>query len=124
EQVVEEKPIVSEPVQPTVQVREPVARREEAAQVVTHEGHPKILKNKEAYAPFVFFAGSLDGKVDSQVADEVKLAAEYGVRLFMLGFDLVNDPAKVDSTAKSIIEQVEAVAKVAPDAQVLLRLNF
>ncbi len=104
-------------------VREPIARREEAAQVVLHEGHPKIIKNKLVYAPFIFFAGEVAGKSEDRVKDQFKLASEHGVGLYMLKMDLeVNPEAKIDS--KSIVTQIQKLVEIDGEAQFIIRINF
>lgn len=112
------------PPEPEVVVREPIARREEAAQVVFHEGHPKIIKNKVAYAPFVFFVGTPEGRNESQVVDEIKLAAEHGVHMFMVAYDFVTDPDLTRDHIVALEGQIERIVNAAPEAQVILRLNF
>lgn len=120
EEVVAKK---AEPV-PEVPVREPIARREEAAQVVVHEDHPKIIKDKVAYAPFVFYAGALEGKGESLVAEEIKLSAEHGIHLFMFNFDMETGDEQVQSLTDSILKQAKKCLELAPEAQILVRLNF
>lgn len=113
-------PISVEPPRP---VRNPIPRSEDAAQVVFHEGHCKIIKDKVVFAPFMFFAGPLEGKSESRVSEQIKLAAEHGVTLFMLKFNL-EVGSSGSTTLKSILDQVSKLKSFAPDAQVVLRLNF
>lgn len=111
------------PILPTPIVREPIDRREEAAQVIMHEGHPKIIKDKLVYAPFFFYSGKLEGRTEARVSEQIKLAVENNIGVYMLQHNLlVNNNHSVES--KSIIDQIIKLIAIAPDAQIIIRIHF
>lgn len=118
-QIIEEPaPLIVEPVRP------PIERREGAAQVALHHGHPTIVKDNRAFAPIMFFADAKTAEQRATVLDELKEAADQGLEIFSFRLEVMVGVAHAESAASYAVQLARDAATVAPEIQLVPRISF
>lgn len=119
----EPEPAPEPPKTPQPVRREPVPRKEEAAQVAIVDGHPVLLHKKKVLAPFALYANASNGN-SSAVLEEVKLAGDRGLHLFSFTVNLDVDPEEASTAVHLANQTLAAAAKANPDLKAILRVAF
>lgn len=112
------------PKAPTIIVREPISRREEAPQVILQNGQPVLVYNKKILSPIIFHADYSDHSRRSLVMEEVRAASDNGITLFSVLTTLRVNQEEVGTTLYQVENAVSDIASAAPDAKVILRLSI
>lgn len=115
---------VPEPPKAEIPQFEPISIPETAAQVVTKDGQPILVRQHRVYAPLCFYGHASSPQAMSTVLEQVKMAAEEGIHLFSTDVELVVDPTKVKEAVSRAVQLVGQFVQVDPAAQVILRTRF
>lgn len=118
EPVVEPEPELKE------EPRVPIERREEAAQVAFHKGHPTIIKNKVAYSPIIFHADATTKDQRATVMEELKEAADQGVRIFSFRLIITADRETIPLVLQFAEGVISAAVAINPEIQIIPRVSF
>ncbi len=97
---------------------------EDAPQVIKHDGKLKLIRNKTVYPPLFFFSSVPDENKLQNVLNEIKLATENGVNLFMFLITLEVNTAYVERSSKLSSFLLEKTLEINKKAQVVFRTIF
>lgn len=114
---------------PAPQSKPPATRKlvpipPDAPQVVTRDGIPVLTRGGRIFPPLFFFGSSPDEKRAATVVEEMRMAAENGVKLYAHLVELEVDPASVKDAVSFAGYLLKKTLDVCPDAQVLFRVVF
>jgi len=120
-EVVAEKQSAPEPAQPAL---EAVPIPDDAPRIVEVHGQPVIYREGRIIPPQFFFGASLDGKRATNVLDEIRLATESGIDLFIHLVDLTVDLDSVDEAVSFAGYLLKKTVEINPNALVAFRMVF
>ncbi|MCE9558285.1 MAG: hypothetical protein K8R88_04980, partial [Armatimonadetes bacterium] len=116
------EPVVVAPPAPTVRALIPIP--EDAPQIIKKDGHLILVRNKTAIPPIFFFGTSPDENRLNTVLEEIKHAAENGVRVFTHLVELDVEKERVKDAVSYAAFMLKKTLEIAPDAQLLFRVVF
>jgi hypothetical protein len=97
---------------------------EEAPQVVMRGGLPTLVRNKRVYPPIAVYGNTRDGQRMQNVLEEMQMAGQAGVHLFVHQLALVIDPKQVREAISRAEELLEQSVKQDFDGQIIFRVTF
>ncbi|MBS1711980.1 MAG: beta-galactosidase [Armatimonadetes bacterium] len=114
----EPEPVAAEP------VRLPIERKEGAAQVALHRGHPTIIRQQRAFAPIMFYADAQSSEQRGIVLEELKEAADQGLEIFSFRLALTVGVANAPAAVDFAVQLARDATSVAPGIQLVPRISF
>ncbi len=120
-----EEPVVPKrPTRPKVEPKALIPIPNDAPQIVLRDGIPTLVRNGRVYPPIAFFGNCSDERRSETVFEEIRLAAEADVHLHSLLVELEVNPNAVNDATSFAAFVIARVAKIDPEAQILLRVVF
>ncbi|MCG9894466.1 MAG: hypothetical protein MH204_03185, partial [Fimbriimonadaceae bacterium] len=109
-----------EPVKAETPVRTRISIPLDAAQVVSYEGLPTLIRDRAVLEPLAFYTGEAASRASQE---ELALAGEHGCHLHFTSVKLVpgEEPG---AQAKAMSAAVKEIVRVDAEAQVVLRVEF
>ncbi len=104
--------------------REPVPMPPNAAQVISRNGLPVLVKGHNVLPPLFFFASADDETRLATVLEEAKMAADAGIHLFSFLVELEIEPRSVSDAVAFAGYMIKKISEVDPEAQFVLRTVF
>lgn len=110
---------------PAVQpIRERIPTPQDAPQVVMRDGVPTLVREHRVFPPISFFASAPEEENAQLVFEEIKLASERGVHLFVHLIELQVSPGAVDDAVALAGYLLKKTIDIDPEAQVMFRVVF
>lgn len=97
---------------------------DEAPQVVMRDGLPTLVRNKRVYPPIAVYGNTRDGQRMQNVLEEMQMAGQAGVHLFVHQLALMVDPKQVREAISRAEELLEQSVKQDYDGQIIFRVTF
>lgn len=125
EQTAPEPVVVAEPEPVKVETREIVRVPADAPQVTVRDGVPTLVRDGRVFPPLFFFGSVGDEHKLENILEQVKMASEVGVHVFILFVELeVNDNHRADDAVKLAGYLTKQITAVDPQAQLIFRVVF